>query len=562
MSDETSSGTSSSFDDEMMDGSTSSNKGTILDSSSVINRCAWGQSCVAGKLLGCLFSGLEPREVCYIPNCTSPKFHHGCQTEWETALHCHDFPGCDTGTCEYEAGFKYCMIHHPFGYLLTSHSESSTPLIDGVNLEDDDVRKEGEEAEKGVRKESAATKKSREMIEFAERQTIENVVLNRDKSDVETLGGTAWLSLSVKAKTAFLRKIKVMIPQNKRTGTELGSVVANWINSQGVRSSVAAVIQHQQKKPAAGTKPACATREGTLYRAINTIIACKVAYKSTRANRDRDDQDSHNPKAAAWDSMVHYYNDEANNDLNELLPTGSDALIGANVPHDTSYFFNVLKSGEFEQVVSYINAHYRTACNEKTQRTGNHGGFASYCHGKKWLIYYHALLSEEGNSDLNCFAFPTLPASIIRTSSSSYITPLKRKTSDSSVSGGRTRAITAASATIAAMGAMQLRMENLTATEEHSHLTIMKGEMMEWKTKASDCNREYSKLGASYLSAKSKGEKQLMKELLDERGRVKKQERTYTKEYERLKDELGYESAECSPASVPASLPSDDDISV
>jgi hypothetical protein len=110
------------------------------------------------------------------------------------------------------------MIHHPFGYLLTSHSESSTPLIDGVNLEDDDVRKEGEEAEKGVRKESAATKKSREMIEFAERQTIENVVLNRDKSDVETLGGTAWLSLSVKAKTAFLRKIKVMIPQNKSKG--------------------------------------------------------------------------------------------------------------------------------------------------------------------------------------------------------------------------------------------------------------------------------------------------------------------------------------------------------
>ena len=112
------------------------------------------------------------------------------------------------------------------------------------------------------------------------------------------------------------------------------------------------------------------------------------------------------------------------------------------------------------------------------------------------------------------------------------------------------------------MGAMQSRMENLNATEEHSHLTIMKGEMMEWKTKASDCNREYAKLGGSYLAAKSKGEKQLMKELLDERGRVKKQERTYTKEYERLKEELGYESAECSPASVPASLPSDDDISV
>ena len=52
-----------------------------------------------------------------------------------------------------------------------------------------------------------------------------------------------------------------------------------------------------------------------------------------------------------------------------------------------------------------------------------------------------------------------------------------------------------------------------------------------------------------------------MKEILDERNRLKKIERAYTKEYEQLKEELGYESADCSPASVPASLPSDDDYS-
>ena len=185
--------------------------------------------------------------------------------------------------------------------------------------------------------------------------------------------------------------------------------------------------------------------------------------------------------------MVRYYNDKGNEDLDDLMPAGSDALIGANVPSDTSFHFDILKSGELEQVVTYINAHYRNACNEKTQKAGTHGSFASYCHEKKWLIYYHALLNKEGNSDLNCYAFPSLPDNIIRTSLSSYITPLKRKTSDSSTSSGRTssgwaRAITAA-------------LENLHATEEQSQLTIMKGEMMEWKTKASDCNHEYSKGG-------------------------------------------------------------------
>lgn len=65
-------------------------------------------------------------------------------------------------------------------------------------------------------------------------------------------------------------------------------------------------------------------------------------------------------------------------------------------------------------------------------------------------------------------------------------------------------------------------------------------------------------LGGKYLAAKVKGNKQLMKQLLEERNSIKKQERTYAKEFNELKEELGYESANCLPASVPASLPSDD----
>jgi hypothetical protein len=123
-------------------------------------------------------------------------------------------------------------------------------------------------------------------------------------------------------------------------------------------------------------------KNGTLFQAINTIIAFKVAYKATRVNRDLEDQDSHNPKAAAWDTMVNYYNDDSNEDLNELLLAGIDALIGASVPNDCPYNFDVLKSGELEQVIMYIIAQYWIARNEKTQKTGTHGNFSLYCHGK------------------------------------------------------------------------------------------------------------------------------------------------------------------------------------
>ena len=143
------------------------------------------------------------------------------------ALHCHDYPGNDAGACYYESNFKYYMIHHPFGGLACS--SSTMQVVDIANFVDG--TKEAANAKKGE-KESAASKKNKQMIEFSECQTIENLVLNHDKSDVETLGGTPLSSLSVKAKTAFLRKMKVMIPQNKQTANDLGSVIANWINSQ------------------------------------------------------------------------------------------------------------------------------------------------------------------------------------------------------------------------------------------------------------------------------------------------------------------------------------------
>ena len=100
------------------------------------------------------------------------------------------------------------------------------------------------------------------MIAFMKHQTIENVVLNNDVSDELPLGGISWSLLSVKVKTAFLRKIKVMIIQNKQTANKLGSVIANRINLQLIWSSVGAEIQ--QKKAAATTKPPC-TNQMELY---------------------------------------------------------------------------------------------------------------------------------------------------------------------------------------------------------------------------------------------------------------------------------------------------------
>ena len=138
-----------------------------------------------------------------------------------------------------------------------------------------------------------------------------------------------------------------------------------------------------------------------------------AAFKATKETHDHDDQDSHNPNATAWDMMTNYYNEIVNNDLNLISPNVFDELVGKNVPSDYPSKFDKLTSSNFKEVVTYLNVHYRKARNMKTQKSGHHGGIAAHCQGKIWIVYYHALLQVEGNTELGCFAFPELPPDVI-----------------------------------------------------------------------------------------------------------------------------------------------------
>ena len=200
-------------------------------------------------------------------------------------------------------------------------------------------------------------------------------------------------------------------------GGKLGKVVANWINSASYREMIGAVVK--KKAPgltAAATRPTCITMDSTLFCIINTIVACKMAFMATKASNDREDQDSHKPKQAAWETMANYYNDKTNKDLDTISPDAVHELVGCDIPHDYPQKFDALSYCEFKDVSAYINVHYRKARNAKTQKSGSHGGIAAHCQGKIWLIYYDAMLRVDGNMELDCFAFPQLPANIIRTS--------------------------------------------------------------------------------------------------------------------------------------------------
>ena len=509
--------------------------------------CAWSGCYVGGKLMGCQFPGLPPNDMCNVLACFN-KFHHGCQTEWENAQQLHAFPDDDPTDNKFETGHgsKSCMRHH-FCFAVAAPAEKAA--VDS-------------KLELKRKRESDTSKKKIDLVTFAERQTLDNIVLTKDGKDVETLGGVAWSKLLKDAKKAFIVKNKIQIPQAMRNAAMLGAVVANWLNSTDYRAAIVSVTKKNggSKKQAAATKPACLLADGTMYRVVNTIISCKKAYMETKANNDREDQDSQKPKQVAWDIMTTYYNDDSNEDLNELSPDGKDDLVGLSVDADIpSDFDRALTSGEFKELVLYLNAHYRTACNSKTTSTGKNSGFSAHCGAKPWLIYYRALLLSNDHQDLGCFGFPVLPEAAVRTSSS-QITPMRKNTnmrSTPSTSTSRSlygvqnapRAETVASATISAMNAMSSRMDGLIESEAFNLTCKQKAEMTSMRTKKASHDTDYLELKEAYRVAKAGGKKNQIALVKERRNQAKKMARYYKNEYEKLKELVGYESDECSSAS-------------
>lgn len=92
---------------------TESNEGSKEESISCPSKsnsvkCSWS---ISSK--GCVFHGLEPKDVCGIEGCNNV-FHHACQTEWELFQYRLEHPNGNPNECPYDsAGKKRCIYHHP-----------------------------------------------------------------------------------------------------------------------------------------------------------------------------------------------------------------------------------------------------------------------------------------------------------------------------------------------------------------------------------------------------------------------------------------------------------------
>jgi hypothetical protein len=165
-------------------------------------------------------------------------------------------------------------------------------------------------------------------------------------------------------------------------------------------------IKAPLKSKSLPTKPLCITEDGTLYHVINTIIQKKECYIETTNSHDKDDQDTRDRKASAWQIMCEEYN-WLGESLDQLSPLGRRALVEYSISLDICKQYNKLSSGEFQECFIYLNAQYRNVHNAQ-KASGKHAHKGTYIGGKVYILYFDECLKEMGDKALYCCAYPEL----------------------------------------------------------------------------------------------------------------------------------------------------------
>ena len=121
---------------------------------------------------------------------------------------------------------------------------------------------------------------------------------------------------------------------------------------------------------------------------------------------DKDDMDSRNSKATAWQILHSYYCSVEPLPL-KLSPSAANTLIGHSVEVSILKKYDELAIDEFKKVLILRQAMYKDACNKKTM-SGFYRDFGTCIGGKVYLLYLHHCLMETGNKALMLCACSTL----------------------------------------------------------------------------------------------------------------------------------------------------------
>lgn len=268
--------------------------------------------------------------------------------------------------------------------------------------------------------------KAQKQSNWISKLNISHVVFNSDNSQITSIAGLPVNQINANNIKLFARQNQIQIPRNATTKEQIKNAIVSYHKNSHFRNQIGNAIDNniakRTKAPSKSTRPASATKDGSLFRAILTIVHPdnRQLVFDTQNKLDRQELDSTKCKSTQWRSLSNFYNSD-DEYLNVVADTNNKYAEYNNfIPPDPSDY-DKLDSSQFKALVDFINSHYRKARINKTQ-SGQHSHFENFINGRAWLLFYYDTLVEIGDKDLQSIAYSELDESVFQVSTSS--TPL------------------------------------------------------------------------------------------------------------------------------------------
>ena len=268
----------------------------------------------------------------------------------------------------------------------------------------------------GKKRDAVRNKRDASVLEKLKTSSVEDIVLDETKTQILSIAGVDYSSLSAKVQLHFCQEMGIMVPNKKRKKEEIKELILNHISGRVLKEIIKQPMKKKSK--AAKTRPAALMKDGTLYRIINVIcsMAGRPLFLNTKRVMSRATLDSGDKNMSLYEGMADLYKDMT--DYNMIDVVDQSQMIGFGVDDDAAIDFDQLNPLEFKECLDFILAHYWEARNNKN-KSGNHQPFADYTSGKPYLLYLHLRSTEIGDKAFSDCVYSTLPSETSFSSSTS-----------------------------------------------------------------------------------------------------------------------------------------------
>ena len=259
-------------------------------------------------------------------------------------------------------------------------------------------------------------KRDATVLEKLKVSSVEDIILDETKTQILSIAGVDYASLSAKVRLYFCREMGIMVPNKKRKKEEITELILNHVSGQ-VRKEL--MKQPMEKK--AKTSKTCSaalTKDGTLYRSIKIICSMegRLLFLLTKRVMSCASLDSGEKNMSLYEGKLKLYKDISEYNMIEVLDQLQ--MVGYEVEEDAEIDFDKLNLSEFKECLDFIMAHYWEARNNNN-KSGSHQPFADYTSRKPYLLCLHLCSAEIGDKVFSNCVYSALPSETAFSSSTS-----------------------------------------------------------------------------------------------------------------------------------------------